>query len=78
MGKKRIESLGPGHLRIFTFGSLKELLEYHGFQIAKTVGSGFYPFPPPIARFLCSIDKKHAAYIVVKARKKNNLGINNR
>lgn len=68
--EKQIGSEEPGHLRIFTLSALKELLEYYGFQIEKSVGSGFYPFPTPLTKVMCFLDKRHAAYMTVKARKK--------
>lgn len=37
-----------GHLRIFTPGSLKEILELHGFRITKTAGAEFLSFPAPL------------------------------
>ena len=60
---------GPGHRRIFTFCALKEILEYHGFVVEKSLGSGFYPLPPPLARVICFLDKRHAVTISMKARK---------
>ncbi|MEK7533844.1 MAG: class I SAM-dependent methyltransferase [Patescibacteria group bacterium] len=35
-----------GHLRIFTHGSLKDLLGLYGFKIIKTAGAEFLAFPP--------------------------------
>jgi len=58
-----------GHYRIFTLRALKEMMEYHEFKVEKDVGVGYYPFPIKMARVLSAIDKKHAAYICVKARK---------
>jgi SAM-dependent methyltransferase len=60
---------GPGHRRLFTQGALEELLEYYGFKIEKSISTGFYPFPAPIARVMSLIDRRHAAIITVKARK---------
>lgn len=60
---------GPNHRRIFTLRALGELLKCHGFEVEKSVGAGFYPLPLPLARLMCKIDKRHAAYITVKARK---------
>lgn len=34
-----------GHLRIFTSGSLKDILQLHGFKILKTAGAEFLAFP---------------------------------
>ena len=61
--------LGPAHRRLFTKGALEELLEYHGFKIEKSIGCGFYPFPTRLAKVMSFIDSRHAASIIVKARK---------
>jgi len=60
---------GPAHRRLFTKGALEELLEYYGFKIEKSIGSGFYPLPTPLAKVMSFIDSRHAAIITVKARK---------
>lgn len=63
------ENRGPAHHRVFTLEALKELLEYNGFRVEKSVGTGFFPLPKPLAKIMCSLDKKHATNITVKARK---------
>lgn len=60
---------GPLHRRIFTLKALEGLLVYHGFQVERSVGAGYYPLPLVLARVMCKIDKNHSAYIVTKARK---------
>lgn len=35
-----------GHLRVFTSGSLRDILQLHGFKITKTAGAEFLAFPP--------------------------------
>ena len=60
---------GPQHQRVFTLEALEGLLEYHGFQIEKSIGTGFYPLPLVLARLMCKIDKRHSAYIAIKAMK---------
>ena len=37
-----------GHLRVFTSGSLKDILNLHGFKILKIAGAEFLSFPPPL------------------------------
>ena len=59
----------PNHRRVFTLSSLKFFLKYHGFIVEKTAGSGYFPFPSYIARLICVIDKIHASYVAIKARK---------
>lgn len=59
----------PAHRRVFTLRALKELLEYHGFQVERSISSGYLPFPNPLAKALSFIDKSHATNMVIKARK---------
>lgn len=58
-----------GHIRLFTYRALKELLKLHGFKIEKIVGVGFYPFPDKIAGFLSYVDPVHSVYLTAKVRK---------
>lgn len=37
-----------GHLRLFTYGALYDLLEFHDFSVTKSVGLEFLPFPAPL------------------------------
>jgi methionine biosynthesis protein MetW len=57
------------HFRIFTRESLKAIFEYYGFDVENIVGSGFYPFMPPISSILARIDALHSVYITIKVRK---------
>ena len=56
--------------RVFTTYGMMKMMEYYGFTVEKVKGVGWYPFPPQFARALCAVDKMHAAYFVIKARKK--------
>ncbi len=58
-----------GHIKLFSLKAVKDILKYYNFKIEKTSGVGYYPFPPPISRVISSLDKDHAVYITVKARK---------
>ncbi len=57
------------HLRIFAFVALKEIFEYHGFEVEKHVGVGYYPMPKGINTFFAFIDRRHAVYQTIKVRK---------
>jgi SAM-dependent methyltransferase len=51
LGLKFTRKLTPlrsplGHLRVFTVGSLKDILEFHEFKITKIAGAQFLAFPP--------------------------------
>lgn len=61
---------GSRHIyRAFTLSAFKELIEYHKFKVQKTLGVGFYPFPVKLANVFATIDKRHASYLCLKARK---------
>lgn len=60
---------GPGHRRIFTEAALRELLKYYGFSVERTLRVGFHPFPFPLAKVMCLIDRWHVNTILMKARK---------
>jgi SAM-dependent methyltransferase len=73
MQKLTAESKGSedsfGHIVVLTYKTLICLLKSKGFIIEKSYGFGYHPFPPMLARFFAKIDKKHAHYILIKARK---------
>lgn len=60
-----------GHLRIFTLGSLKDLLELHGFKITKISGAEFLSFPAPLLFIdrLCSQIVSLASNIIIIGKK---------
>jgi SAM-dependent methyltransferase len=64
----RRHSRGATHLRIFSYGALRELLELHGFAIDVLVTAGYYPFPLRIADALCRIDPRHGAFLIARGR----------
>lgn len=57
------------HLSVMTAKSLQQLLKLYRFTIEEIVPVAFYPFPPPLSFFLSKIDRNHASYILIKARK---------
>ncbi len=57
------------HRRVPTYRGLKELLQYNGFKVERTVGVGYYPFPGKIGRLFSRLDPRHSVYLTVKARK---------
>lgn len=60
-----------GHLRIFTHGSLKDILELHGFKILKIAGTEFLSFPAPLLFIdrLCSHIVSLASNIIIIGKK---------
>jgi methionine biosynthesis protein MetW len=61
----------PVHRRIPTYKGIRELFEFHGFNVERTVGVGYYPFPPKAARFLSRIDLRHAVFLTLRLKKRN-------
>jgi len=59
----------PLHRRVFTLAALRELLEFYGFRVEKSIGTGFYPLPASLMRLVTAVDKWHANTITIKARK---------
>lgn len=57
------------HRRLFTMPGLVAAVRYFGFKAEKAVGTYYFPFPVPIARLLCKVDKRHASCITLKVRK---------
>jgi SAM-dependent methyltransferase len=55
---------GQTHLRIFTGRALVELAGYHGLEPVVLTTSGYYPFPPFLARPLARLDPRHAAFLI--------------
>ncbi|GAI71244.1 unnamed protein product, partial [marine sediment metagenome] len=41
--------LYPAHRRVPTYRGLKELFQYHGFEVETVIGVGYYPFPTKVA-----------------------------
>lgn len=70
-GKKIVPPHNPYviHKKIFAYQGLKEFFTWHGFVLDKIVGAGYFPFPPKLASVLSYLDKLHAHFIIIKARK---------
>jgi ubiquinone/menaquinone biosynthesis C-methylase UbiE len=61
------------HNTVMAYKALKKILRVYGFRVEKITGSGYYPFPRPIARFLCRLDPAHSHFLTVKSRKPRNI-----
>jgi SAM-dependent methyltransferase len=57
------------HIVVPTFRSLRRVLVRAGFHIEESRGFGYYPFPPPIAAWMCKIDIFHAHHYLIRARR---------
>ena len=60
---------GKMHRRLFTMPGLVAAAKYFNFKIEQVVGTYYFPFPVPIARMMCKIDRRHATCVTIKARK---------
>lgn len=60
----------PKHRRLFTIEGLTMLLEHHGLAVGKSHGAGYYPLFGLASSIASRLDKRHAAYVVVKARRR--------
>lgn len=57
------------HIVVPAYHSLCRLLRRAGFEIENSWGFGYYPFPPPLADWLCKIDIGHSHHYIIQARK---------
>lgn len=70
MAKKYVHTQNmPPHTRVLTLTALIELFESYGLRIEEIKTSGYLPLPWPISQVVGILDKKHAFFITVKARK---------
>lgn len=60
----------PMHHNVMTTKTLVKLLERYRFKIEAVHGSGYPPFPYPLAKIFTSLDLYHSMFMVIKARKK--------
>lgn len=59
----------PFHTKVMTYRALKQLLESYHFKVTFSRGVGYYPLWGKLADFLAWLDRWHATFVVVKARK---------
>jgi SAM-dependent methyltransferase len=57
------------HVHVLTLSGLRDIFEAHGFLIADSWGTGYYPFPGRAAAPLAAHDPKHAHFIAVVLRR---------
>jgi hypothetical protein len=56
------------HRRVFTYQSLREIFQIHGFVTQKIMGAGYIPFIRHIYKFLSLIELRHQ-FLLLKAGK---------
>lgn len=54
------------HWRVFAWQGLLEVCAHHGLHPERTLGVGYYPLPPGLARLAAAIDPRHAAYLTFR------------
>jgi SAM-dependent methyltransferase len=58
------------HNKVLSYGALVDAYKEFGFEIERIIGVGYFPFGGWFSKFLANIDKKHAQFLIIKARKK--------
>jgi len=58
-----------GHVRVLTFGGLRDLLALVGFKNVKLHTRGYLPFFGKFSDILCSLDTRHGHFLIASARK---------
>ena len=56
------------HVHVLTLAGLRDIFTAHGFDVVDSWGTGYYPFPRPIASRLAARDPRHAHFITVVVR----------
>lgn len=58
-----------GHVRVFAYRGLKEILKISGFEKIILKTTGYFPFFGALSDFLCTIDPKHGHFLLAMASK---------
>ncbi len=65
-GERLARDVSWMHVTLLSYQAFLEYQEIYGFEVTRTRGAGYYPFP----HFLAALDPRHAVYIHSLARKK--------
>lgn len=68
-GKEMIDLKSFQHVRVLSWLGLSDIFSVHGFKIEEIRGTGYYPLPPIMAKAMARVDARHAAFIMIKAKK---------
>ncbi|MBF0540558.1 MAG: methyltransferase domain-containing protein [Nitrospirae bacterium] len=66
---QQYEAVITGHTKVMTITSLKEIFKVKGFNVETSIGVGYLPFSPNLAKLLVRVDKRHSLFIMIKAIK---------
>lgn len=67
--RKKMERDTAGHVRVFAWEGLRDIFQVYGFRIEAVVGAGYHPLFGWFGALLAGLDPRHAAFLIVKARK---------
>jgi len=56
------------HVHVLTLAGLRDIFAAHGFEVAESWGTGYYPFSQRVSKYLSARDPRHAHFIAVVAR----------
>lgn len=57
------------HIRVLSYRGLRDIVSTYGFDVEDIRGAGYFPLGGRLARYLARSDPRHAAFLVLKARK---------
>jgi SAM-dependent methyltransferase len=57
------------HNKVLSYQALIDAYKGYGFKIEKVIGVGYFPFGGTLGRFFAKLDKRHAHFLIIKARK---------
>lgn len=57
------------HNKVLSYQALIDAYKGYGFKIEKVIGVGYFPFSGAYGKFFSNLDKRHAHFLVIKARK---------
>jgi len=57
------------HNKVLSYQGLIDTYKEFGFKIEKVIGIGYFPFGGKLSEILANLDKRHAHFLILKARK---------
>lgn len=57
------------HNKVLSYQALTDAYRGYGFKIEKVIGVGYFPFGGFLGKIFANLDKRHAHFLVIKARK---------
>lgn len=57
------------HNKVLSYQALVDAYKGYGFKIEKVIGVGYFPFAGFLSRLFANLDKRHAHFLIIKARK---------